>query len=926
MKYHQTTYRAHRPGQSLPLIALMIVLLVAMVGLSVDVGNTFAQERQAVAAANAASLAGMNVVIRRGPSDTNEQVYNAVVASLQANGVEVAPYGESPTGEQVDLQIAYLDPQGRSLAGMTTVTPSATDIPYGVGFVQVTLAGRVGTFFARVVGRPDLPIGANAYAGQCALGDGVYPIAVDQAMLDSEQGQMRRPNPPDADNDGVIDDHWRMLPSGYSARRLYVHSAQDSQPGSFGFLRWKADKGQTGRSSSSAQELEASLSGVGNLAWGFDEAPERGAPNGQLNAPDSDYPSRPGELNEGDWVYGTRGWKQGGQESAIAEHIAAGSILILPIYNDSTGPGADKNDDNAVRFKIVEFGRFTILEQGQEQGRKYFDLVYMGKAAPQSVPCQFSAVPVNDDACCELWGDVAFWPEYQVIPQTTQPIQYMVVLDLSGSMSANFNGQCDMRAGGGNPPLRNPPLVGEPDRFWQCANGPTYTSALDGSPVPGTTEVTGTGSNQYWSTERERRIYVAKQAIKAMIGKLYMPGNESFEASPDLYPPDQFGFVWFNQQSPLSAAYSFEDGHPFTSDPQRAIDAVINTTTGRSSYLVDGGTNAASGLYRAWTIFRDTPTTVMHQPTGKVYTYKRVVIFITDGVSNQIFSESAANLLLTQSTSNTFTPSSELRDENGTLIAGLAWEECRDIPSNLVIENARCQTTLYGGHYVRGGVRYDRPISQAIDVSNRYLKGNSIDVFVLALSSLPETGLSSGIPSNPSYYRSAADLIYNPDGTTNVDQIMLSFQAIVNDDRCQRGLDPSPLTSFAADRFRAIPLTGGETLNYPNVGQVTVSNSVTGQPFTTFIKVDQDGRLRYRFGERIPPGAYTLSATLFYINPRDPGGAGSPARAYGDLWTGAGSEAQIAIEVKNRIQSGSLVPATRVNLDLRLSGDVCAGR
>ena len=51
--------RTKTSGQSLPIIALMIVVLVAMVALAVDVGNTYAEQRSTVRASNAAALTGM---------------------------------------------------------------------------------------------------------------------------------------------------------------------------------------------------------------------------------------------------------------------------------------------------------------------------------------------------------------------------------------------------------------------------------------------------------------------------------------------------------------------------------------------------------------------------------------------------------------------------------------------------------------------------------------------------------------------------------------------------------------------------------------------------------------------------------------------------------------------------------------------------
>ncbi|RRR65808.1 MAG: VWA domain-containing protein [Candidatus Viridilinea halotolerans] len=911
MERKMTMQRRRAPGQSLPLIALMIMVLVAMVGLSVDVGNTFNEERRAVASANAASLAGMNAVIRSGDLGMNVQVYDAIVSSLNANGVEVAPHGQAPTGNQVVLQASYLDPQGRSLEGMPDILPLTTDIPNNVGFVQVSLSGNVDTYFARVVGQSDLPISANAYAGQCSMGQGVYPIAVAKSNIDG--GQMSRPVPPDANNDGIIDDGWRTINSGPYAGRTarYVYMRENAEPGSFGFIRWMDGQGQGGSNANSAQELALSVRGEGNLSWGFNEAREEGAPRGQLNAEGSTYPSRPGELNEGDWVYGSSG-RISSVEPEIQAHVQAGTIMTLPIYDRTY------SDNGETAFRVVEFGRFVILDWERTGNNPYFEMVYLGSAVQSTVACQFSAVPVPDDDCCELWGDVAFWPEYKIVPESSQPIQYIVVLDVSGSMSANFNGQCNNN----NPPLRNPQLVGQPPEFVQCANGPTYISAVDGSTVSGDTEVTGTGPTHWWLEERERRIYVAKHAIEAMILQLYMPGNAKYEEAPNLYPPDQFGFVVFNTDAPSSNAITFSNNQKFTSNPADAISKVINyRNISGENYRVQGGTNAAGGLYRAWQTFQNAPTQVYHAATQRDYTYKRVVIFITDGVANTFLSTSDTNLNGGSSRSNTFSESSVVRDENGQIIAGSQWREC-NAAGDRAIELANCQTTLYGGRH--NGM--DRPITQAINVSNDLLKSNSIEVFALALSSLSATGLQSGIPYSPAHYRSAADLVRNPDGSTNVDQIMLTFQNMVADGRCQRGLDPAPISTFAASSFRSIPLMTGGTLSYPNVGQVTIHNSVTNQSFTTFIKVDQDGQLRYRFGERIPPGIYSLNADLYYVNPNEPNGTNGPARLYGTIWTGAESMLATTVEVANRSNAGSLVPSTRANLDLRLTGDVCAAQ
>src|SRR6185436_20753617 len=79
--------RSTAPGQSIPLIALMIVVLIAAVGLSVDVGNTYAQQRNTIRATNAAALSGMTELIRSNNDQTAGKVIQESLRSNQIEGV-----------------------------------------------------------------------------------------------------------------------------------------------------------------------------------------------------------------------------------------------------------------------------------------------------------------------------------------------------------------------------------------------------------------------------------------------------------------------------------------------------------------------------------------------------------------------------------------------------------------------------------------------------------------------------------------------------------------------------------------------------------------------------------------------------------------------------------------------------------------------
>ena len=62
---HETSADSQR-GQSLVLVALMIIGLVGFVGLAVDVGFVFARRAQLTAAVDAAALAGATEVVGPG--------------------------------------------------------------------------------------------------------------------------------------------------------------------------------------------------------------------------------------------------------------------------------------------------------------------------------------------------------------------------------------------------------------------------------------------------------------------------------------------------------------------------------------------------------------------------------------------------------------------------------------------------------------------------------------------------------------------------------------------------------------------------------------------------------------------------------------------------------------------------------------------
>lgn len=832
-------FRRRTQGQSIPLIALMIVVLVAMVGLSVDVGNTFAEERKAVAASNAAALGAMDAYLRRNASTTTDTIYQRIVASFKENGIDLA------ANEQLKLEAFYLDAKGQPI---TNASPSiragdSSAVPENVAFIQVRLEGTVDTYFARVVGRDDLPLNATSYAGSCPPNSGVYPIAVNAEYISGNN--FINPGDPQPGED---QEFWEINSGpyeGFTKRRLYV---QDTTPGGFSWLRWMDDKGVTGTAATSQQELNASLAGEGNLSSGFQEAPW---PNVSSPPRPDVYPELPGQLNVGDWIWGTPGWKAGnGRQDAMNGHIANGTRMILPIYDVALGNGAN------AQYRVVRLGLFVITGEGRTPGRgPWFEMVFLGDPIRQANSCMISVIPTIGPPG-ELFGPVSLWPEYQIRPKEHKPVQYVISLDVSGSMNMTFIGQG----------IRNGQIT-------QCTNGPAGSPPNQNCGQPGNA----------WPVLEERRIYVAKQAMMTLAREANLRNSPNYDPTK---PLDQIALVWWNESVRGSTA--------FMTDANQVINAILQAGRANNDpYLTSGGTNGAAGLFRASQIITQAPKQTTE--LGRTWEYKQVVIFVTDGVSNHFF---RAPSLGSQGQSN----------EQSFPVGSY----CRSLRAS-VVEDAPCQTTEVGGVHPTTGM--DRPITQMENVSRELLKPFA-DVYVVALSDIPATGLRTGVASVPSFFFAAKDLERDASGKTNVDKIFELINQNVQNDVCLPGLDNQWRDMVPPSHFQSVG-----TLTYPNVGEVILEDMTTGTRLRTPIVADTNGRLTYRF-TGLPYGTYRLTPYMFYRHPLDPPGA--LPRRYSLIESAGMTTSDMTVTIQASAQRPGFATIVEQPIKLRLFGDVCA--
>ncbi len=901
-------------GQSIPLIVLMIVVLIAIVGLAVDVGNTYAEQRELVAATNASAIVGMQVLLANNGATVGE-IRHAIEQSLQDNGIIL----EDGNLEERNIFASFLGADGEQIseippnpggdpAGNTNL------VPQDVAYIEVTTDGNVDTFFARLVGTDNLPVNHQSYAGICPPSSGVFPITVDGALFGDgdtflEPEGVQDPQDPEW---GVIaqqrNDSW----SGRTWRRLYLTDPEARE--GFSWLRWSERIDPNGNAADSVDALVASLTEDGNLALNFDEAPLPGLKLVPPDDPDT-YPKQPAQINAADWIWQGPGQAQSADVGAALQRFVTNrTVLILPVYDHAV------SGEQGGQFRVARLANFGVLDfdltVDDESDKPYIDLVYLSSDTTATA-CTVTAI---EPALLGLTGAVEFWPEYRTQAEERLPVQYFVVLDASGSMNFSFDGW-----------------------GWDPDEGDRRACAveLDGTVIDGKTYRSSgchgsgdgwSGGNAYyaWHPVKERRAYVAKRALDRLINL----GNFEGSANEDTTMPyDEMQIIWFNSvQRPgwesdrssdaeyLRRALLMAGIHPggnFIDDYDNldAINGIPNDATELNDddlieayYTSNGGTNGAAGLYRASIRMGEAPESVTFN--GETKMYKRAVIMVTDGVSNQFLDmNDNAELQL----ANNRTPD---RFANPSY--------CRSLPSDNDRHNsAICQTTSGAagpnetgddaGKWCTNGVCYDRPITQMGNVSEQFLRPNA-EVYVIALSDFATTGLKERVASFPEYFIPARSLEWldtdndGEDDTTNVDQIIDFIQANVGQGDCVANAENRWVgTMSQAEAFT-------DEFSWPTVGYVNLyqNNRLIE---STDIELDAaSGMLRYTFNN-LPPGNYELRAALVYIHPVD----GEP-RTYSDIVSvGDGVSPSTAVSLEPTTQvGGSMI---EFDLQLKLPND-----
>ena len=174
--------RDNEKGQSLLIISLAMVAIIAMVAVVLDAGNDYVQRRQMQNSTDAGAEAGGLKLAQA--NSTNGDVSDAVRAFVRKNGTDpdrVSAYYvvQDNSGSYVVVRTGTVDTFGRNNPAPKNLSVGGSSLPV-VG-VQVEGDRTFNTWFAGLLGFPQLTVpGASAAyvnKGSCS-GTGLFPLTL----------------------------------------------------------------------------------------------------------------------------------------------------------------------------------------------------------------------------------------------------------------------------------------------------------------------------------------------------------------------------------------------------------------------------------------------------------------------------------------------------------------------------------------------------------------------------------------------------------------------------------------------------------------------------------------------------------------------------------------------------------------------------
>jgi hypothetical protein len=287
-------------GQSILIIAFVVLVLLALVALVVDVGNAYAHRRMVQNAVDAAALAGVRKLAERG-------VNGQTVLEIQVLR-EIKDYAEDNSLNRDDVRAWFINRAGDRIE---TIDPWAGPVSQAAQGVEVDGDLPFATYFAQLIGFPTMTAGTNAKAwvlrGPCS-GDNLFPVIVSANTFGSGGPQLN---------------------TDYT---LWDHDDKHA-PGNFGWIYWEDGDG------------------VNHCPDGCPQGPQ--VPVLGPNIVDT---SRSGDWRVGEEVHGDPGVNFQPVLDELAPYIQGADWpeVVIPVYGGVTEQG------NSAIYEITGFAAFRL--------------------------------------------------------------------------------------------------------------------------------------------------------------------------------------------------------------------------------------------------------------------------------------------------------------------------------------------------------------------------------------------------------------------------------------------------------------------------------------------------------------------------------------------------------------------------------------
>lgn len=862
-------WRKRSPGQSIPLIALMIVVLIGMVGLSVDVGNTYAENRNAERAANAAAVAGMQRYLEtEGWQDP--EVKRSVDAAIEQNGFNPVPFGTANMQpNDLEVEAYYLRRTGENvLCGENGRVGTCVGRVFDAFYIRVVTRGQVETYFARALGQDQLPVNSQSYAGKCPPINGMLPITVKHSLVDGGAERFV-----DADGRALFADIDPAKTLYF--KRVYFANPYDVGINEGGYLRWMDDYNNAARD---LPLMMGEREGEGTLKYGFNEVtPWPGNPADEF----STYPAEPEYLTERDWAYAFANYTDGATPRPMMDyiqdelnfHMANRNRVFLPLYGSI--PVADGS--GGYYYNIEQFGEFYILDY-DVNGTPYpwIEMIFNGYAP--RVPCPAENVTQEDRY--GLSGAISLTPRWGEKKDEPEPAGYTIMLDVSGSMSWSFRGWAEYDG-----------------LIYQCESydpDPAYADipyayaleAMGEGPFPGGGGDCKGGPLAFWAPPgsgesiTERRAYQARDALLQIVREMDVKDrirvvafSSNVEATSD---------QWYAQANAELEQHILTTGE--------CCSGNAGTPPGEPTFLTDGGTSGSAAMNQARRFLNEN---FPEDPeTGKAL--KPVAIYMTDGVSNVLL--------------------------DGTRPARK--RECKDLAQGEFINTAACNI----GYNEKGE---EMPITEMQRISREMHAdmGDNFEFYVLAMGRMDITGLDR-VSTHPSMTYAAREA---SEVTRFLEEIRAEVQ--YGECQPRKGDDVTfireenkPTLDPGLFRDKDIARWGAENIfGYASIYNPGETVAILHIP----IIQDRQGRLEYYLDpddpeDALPPGNYDMTFWVGYnASGREPGADNTYLYNYLiNADTGERID-RMSITIDPDATLGPIANGPEILLDLPIDADVC---